>query len=161
VPVLLFEIYQHIGMHDQRICFTIHNFAHQGRTGEHILWATGLNRQAHFVDDTRLRDNANDAALNLLKGGIVYYNVVTRVSPRYAWEAQNADQGMGLGHKLDVHRGKFEGVLNGIDYDVWKRSIGSFPFRRGSRPSARSRRRCAIVSGSARTSAEPHLPRPP
>ena len=54
VPVLLFEIYQHIGMHDQRVCFTIHNFAHQGRAGEHILWATGLNRPAYFFDDKRL-----------------------------------------------------------------------------------------------------------
>jgi starch synthase len=36
VPVLLFEIYQHIGMNDQRVCFTIHNFAHQGVTGEHL-----------------------------------------------------------------------------------------------------------------------------
>jgi starch synthase len=123
VPVLLFEIYEHIGMHDQRVCFTIHNFAHQGVTGEHILWATGLNRPAYFFDDTRLRDNANDAALNLLKGGIVYSNFVATVSPRYAWEAQNADQGMGLGHTLYVHRGKFEGVLNGVDYDVWNPEI--------------------------------------
>src|SRR5450631_2522274 len=123
VPVLLFEIYEHIGMHDQRVCFTIHNFAHQGVTGEHILWATGLNRPAYFFDDNRLRDNANGAALNVLKGGIVYSNFVTTVSPRYAWEAQNADQGTGLGHMLCVHRGKFEGVLNGIDYDVWNPEI--------------------------------------
>ena len=30
---------------------------------------------------------------------------------------------MGLGHTLYVHRGKFEGVLNGIDYDVWNPEI--------------------------------------
>src|ERR1035438_193048 len=37
VPILLFEMYQQIGMHDQRVCYTIHNFAHQGVTGEFIL----------------------------------------------------------------------------------------------------------------------------
>jgi starch synthase len=31
---------------------------------------------------------------------------------------------MGLGHTLYVHRGKFEGVLNGVDYDVWNPEIG-------------------------------------
>src|SRR5512135_2516975 len=30
VPVLLFEIYEHIGMPHQRVCYTIHNFSHQG-----------------------------------------------------------------------------------------------------------------------------------
>ena len=123
VPVLLFEIYQHIGMADQRVCYTIHNFAHQGVTGESILWATGLNRPQYFFDDLRLRDNGNHAALNLMKGGIVYSNFVTTVSPRHAWEAMNTDQGMGLGHTLYTHRGKFGGVLNGIDYDVWNPEI--------------------------------------
>ncbi len=119
VPVLLFEMYQQLGMQDQRVCYTIHNFAHQGLTGEPILWATGLNRPERFFDVTRLRDDGNPFALNLMKGGIVYSNFVTTVSPRHAWEAQNTDQGMGLGHTLHVHRDKFGGVLNGIDYDTW------------------------------------------
>ena len=37
VPVLLYEIYQHPGMHNQRVCYTIHNFTHQGICGEDIL----------------------------------------------------------------------------------------------------------------------------
>ena len=41
VPVLLYEIYQHLGMDDQRVCYTIHNFSHQGIAGESVLWATG------------------------------------------------------------------------------------------------------------------------
>ena len=48
VPVLLYEIYQPIGMHDQRVCFTVHNFSHQGVTGESILWATGLCDPARY-----------------------------------------------------------------------------------------------------------------
>lgn len=33
VPVLLYEIYQYVGMPHQRVCHTIHNFSHQGITG--------------------------------------------------------------------------------------------------------------------------------
>ena len=58
-----------------------------------------------------------------MKGGIVYSNFVTTVSPQHAWEAQDADQGMGLGHTLHIHREKFGGVLNGIDYNVWNPEI--------------------------------------
>ena len=48
VPVLLYEIYKNVGMHNQRVCYTIHNFGHQGVTGESVLWATGLTRPEHF-----------------------------------------------------------------------------------------------------------------
>ncbi|HEX5922258.1 MAG TPA: glycosyltransferase [Baekduia sp.] len=59
----------------------------------------------------------------MLKGGIVYANFVTTVSPAYAWEVCYSDQGRGLGHTLHVHRGKFGGVLNGVDYDTWNPEI--------------------------------------
>ncbi len=123
VPVLLYEIYQHLGMWAQRVCYTIHNFGHQGVTGETVLWATGLTRPDHFYDYDRLRDDFNRAALNLMKGGIVYANFVTTVSPQYAWETQYADHGQGLGHTLHRHAGKFGGILNGVDYDLWNPEI--------------------------------------
>ena len=44
VPVLLFEMYNRSGMWNQRVCYTIHNFKHQGVTTEDVLWATGLGR---------------------------------------------------------------------------------------------------------------------
>ena len=71
VPVLLFEIYQHIGLADQRVCYTVHNFSHQGVCGEPVLWATGLCSPKRFYDYNRLRDNLNPSAINLMKGGIV------------------------------------------------------------------------------------------
>ncbi len=126
VPVLLYEIYQHLGMHHQRVCYTIHNFGHQGVTGETVLWATGLTRPHHFYDYERLRDDFNRSAVNLMKGGIVYANFVTTVSPQHAWEAQYTDQGQGLGHALHMHRYKFGGVLNGVDYDLWNPETDQF-----------------------------------
>jgi starch synthase len=119
VPVLLYEIYQHLGMRRPRVCFTLHNLHHQGVTREHILRGTGLNRHAHFFHQDRLQDNFNHSALNLMKGGIVYSNFVTTVSPRYAWEIMTTNQSCGLGHTLHVHRQKIGGVLNGLDYEIW------------------------------------------
>lgn len=125
VPVLLYEQYEP-ALPGQRVCFTIHNFGHQGLTGGHVLRATGLDRPEHFFHIDRLRDNLNPFALNLVKGGIVYSNFVNTVSPRYAWEVMHTDQGMGLGHTLHVHHRKFGGVLNGLDYDVWNPEIDPF-----------------------------------
>jgi starch synthase len=132
-PVLLFELYQHLGMQAVRACYTIHNFKHQGVTGEYILRATGLNRPEHFFHFDRTRDNFNPFALNLMKGGIVYSNFVTTVSPQHAVEALHTDQSYGLSHTLHVHRSKFGGVLNGVDYDVWNPEIDPLiPFRYNS-----------------------------
>jgi len=119
VPVLQYEMYQHLGMGRQRVCYTIHNFRHQGQTGEGVLWATGLNRLDYFFAPERLRDHTHATAINMMKGGVVYANHVTTVSPHHAWEARFTDQGHGLGGTLSAHEGKFSGVLNGVDYDVW------------------------------------------
>lgn len=126
VPVLLYEIYQYHGMAHQRVCYTIHNFKHQGFGGNEILWATGLNRESYYFDYDRLRDNFNPFALNLMKGGIVYSNFVTTVSPYHAWEAQHTDIGYGLGHTLYLHQQKFRGILNGIDYDFWNPEVDRY-----------------------------------
>jgi starch synthase len=123
VPVLLFDIFKYRGMTHPRVCYTIHNLKHQGVTGKSILREVGLNPASNYFNDNRLQDNFNPLAINLMKGGIVYSNFVTTVSPRYSSEIMFADQGFGLGHTLHVHSSKFTGVLNGVDYDVWNPEI--------------------------------------
>lgn len=119
VPVMLYEIYQYHGMANQRVCYTIHNFKHQGFGGCEILWATGLNRESYYFDPERLQDNFNPFSLNFMKGGIVYSNAITTVSPHHAYEARHTPIGYGLGHSLYLAQDKFSGVLNGIDTDFW------------------------------------------
>jgi starch synthase len=126
VPVLLFEIYKYHGMANQRVCYTIHNFKHQGFGGTDILWATGLNRESYYFHYDRLRDNFNPFSLNFMKGGIVYANAVTTVSPHHAWEAMHSDVSAGLGHTLHLYQDKFSGILNGIDYDFWNPEIDRY-----------------------------------
>jgi len=119
VPVLLYEVYAHQGLHTQRVCHTIHNFAHQGIAGENVLWMTGLGRPPHYFARDRMGDDFNHTAINYTKGAILYANFVTTVSPQHAWEVRFTEQGHGLGHTLFVHQGKFGGVLNGLDYEMW------------------------------------------
>src|ERR1043165_5033586 len=118
VPVLLYEVYQHLRMRHPRVCFTLHNLGHQGIHGEHILRQVGLN-PGHVMTHERLADDHRHGAINLMKGGIVYSNFVTTVSPRYAFEVRHSHLGMGLQRILGVHHGKFGGILNGLDYNVW------------------------------------------
>lgn len=118
-PVLLYEIYQHMGMDRQRVCHTIHNFKHQGVAGENILWETGLGRPEYYYHHDRLGDDFNPSAINFTKGALVYSNFITTVSPQHAWETRFTEQGHGLGHALHLHESKYGGVLNGLDYDMW------------------------------------------
>ncbi len=119
LPVMLYEMYQYQGMGAQRVCYTIHNFKHQGVCGADILWATGLNREDYYYSYDRLQDNHQPGAINLMKGGIVYSNYVNTVSPHHAWEARFSEVGCGLQPTLEQHQSKFGGILNGIDYEVW------------------------------------------
>jgi starch synthase len=126
VPVMLSEMYRWHGMWNQRVCYTIHNFKHQGIAGADVLWATGLNNEPHYFHYDRLLDNFNPFALNFMKGGIVYSNYVNTVSPHHAWEARYGQFGYGLGHTLEIHNHKFGGILNGIDYEIWNPDIDRY-----------------------------------
>jgi starch synthase len=107
VPVLLYEIYERLGMSRTRVCYTLHNVGHQGVTGESVLYQVGLEPKRVMTQD-RLCHPGNPRAVNLMRGGIVYSNFVTTVSPRYGWEVKNTEQGMGL-----------QEMLNGIDEAAW------------------------------------------
>jgi starch synthase len=126
VPVMLYEMYKYYGMDTQRVCYTIHNFKHQGFAGTDVLWATGLNREQYYFDYDRLRDNFNPFVLNMMKGGIVYSNFINTVSPHHAWEARHSEIGCGLLSTLDVHNHKFGGILNGIDHNVWNPEVDRY-----------------------------------
>ena len=148
VPVLLREQYGAV-MPDQKVCYTIHNFRHQGTSGEQVLWATQLGRPDYFLDADRLGDDFRYRALNPMKGGIVYADFVTTVSASHAEEAMYGDGASGLGRTMKEHQAKFRGVLNGVEYDVWnpetdpllptRYSIASIDRKHGDKAALRDR----------------------
>jgi starch synthase len=93
---------------------TIHNAGYQTYfppvTTEKLLlpWDTfTMDRLEHY--DT----------MNFLKGGIVFSDVLTTVSPTYAREIQTPEFGFGLDGALRRRANDLHGILNGVDYSDW------------------------------------------
>uniref|UniRef100_UPI0030DA9F97 glycogen/starch synthase n=1 Tax=Cyanothece sp. BG0011 TaxID=2082950 RepID=UPI0030DA9F97 len=124
--VMLFEQYKYRGMDSQRVCYTIHNFKHQGGGPASILGAIQLDNHPYYLSPDRLKDNSIPNHINFMKSGIVYSNAVNTVSPHHAWEARFGTEGYGLGHTLYVHQDKFGGILNGLDYKMWNPEIDEY-----------------------------------
>jgi hypothetical protein len=57
--------------------------------------------------------------LSFIKGGLVYADFITTVSPTYAKEIQTAEFGYGLEGLLDHRKEFLGGIINGIDLDQW------------------------------------------
>lgn len=57
--------------------------------------------------------------LNLLKGGVVYSDMVSTVSKKYAEEIQTAEFGSGLEGIFQKRANDLHGILNGIDTVKW------------------------------------------
>jgi len=94
--------------------FTIHNAAYQGRFPAEKFALTGLPNNC--FDWRRLEFHGD---LNLLKGGIVFSDLTTTVSPRYAEELLTPQYGCGLEGVFQFKGKALTGVLNGVDYDEW------------------------------------------
>lgn len=97
-----------------RSVYTIHNLNYQGTGSLAAFPVAGLHS----------RYSASDALehfgdINPMKGGIIFADQVTTVSPNYAREVQTPVHGAGLDGVLRAVSYKFTGILNGIDVDEW------------------------------------------
>ncbi|KAF3328422.1 putative starch synthase 4 [Carex littledalei] len=125
VAPLYWDIFANRGLNSARICFTCHNFEHQGAVPAHDLKPCGLDVD-HLDRPDRLQDDSSHGRINAVKGAIVYSNIVTTVSPTYAQEVRSPEGGRGLHLALKTHSRKFFGVLNGIDTDTWNPRADNF-----------------------------------
>jgi starch synthase len=94
--------------------FTIHNLAHQGLFPGGSLQELGLPPEWWSLEGLEFYGQ-----LSFIKGGLVFADCLTTVSPTYAREICRPDQGFGLDGLLRHRRDRLVGVLNGADYDVW------------------------------------------
>lgn len=119
LPLLYWDMYHHLSLKKPRIVLTIHNMEHYGECRVEQLSMCGLDGLSYCTIDKAVDDRTighNPERLSLLKGGIVYSNVVTTVSPTYANETLCSGW---LASTLLIHRDKFSGILNGIDTVLW------------------------------------------
>lgn len=100
-----------------RACLTIHNLAYQGFFPRSAYAMTNLPAEYFHPEGAEFYGK-----LNCLKAGIVYADVVTTVSPRYAREITTEEFGCGLDGVLRKRKKPVEGILNGVDYDEWNTS---------------------------------------
>jgi starch synthase len=100
---------------DTSTVFTIHNVGYPGLFPADRLPVTGLP-PADFFHPEGLEYYGK---ISLLKAGIVYANVVTTVSEKYAQEIQTREYGMGMEGILKHRQAFLHGILNGVDYRLW------------------------------------------
>lgn len=97
-----------------KTCLTIHNLAYQGTFPASRYSLTNLPWDYFQIDGVEFYGQ-----MNCLKAGIVFSDVITTVSPRYAREITTEEYGCGLERLLQKRQADLVGILNGVDYDEW------------------------------------------
>lgn len=94
--------------------FTIHNLAYQGQFPATTLDELKLPPDWWSLDGLEFYDQ-----LSFIKGGLVFADWISTVSPTYAREIQTPEYGCGLEGLLSARADRLSGILNGIDYRDW------------------------------------------
>jgi starch synthase len=94
--------------------FTIHNLAYQGNFPSDWMAPLDLGPEMLSMDALEFWGQ-----ISLLKGGIVFSDSITTVSPTYAREIQTKEYGFGFDGVLATRAADLHGILNGIDTDRW------------------------------------------
>ncbi len=94
---------------------TIHNLKFQGVWDVKTMKGlTGFSSSLFTPDKLEFKKDAN-----MLKGGLVYADYITTVSDSYANEIQTEYYGEGLNGLLAARHFDMQGIVNGIDYEVY------------------------------------------
>jgi starch synthase len=94
--------------------FTIHNIAFQGVYPMRSFYRTNLPEELMGIDGVEYYGQ-----MNFMKGGILFADRLTTVSPRYAREIQTPEFGCGLDGVVATRADDIVGLINGLDTAVW------------------------------------------
>ena len=97
-----------------RTVLTIHNLAFQGAFDPKELAWIGLGADLYNPGVLEFYGRAS-----ALKGGVVFSDAITTVSPTYAREILTPDYGFGFDGILRTRADDLSGILNGIDTATW------------------------------------------
>ena len=118
-----------------------------------VLSVHNAGFQGHFPPDTMAQiglpwELYNYLALewyghvNFMKGGLVFSDAVTTVSPTHAHELRTLAGGFGLHETFVSLRDRFVGIVNGIDQKVWNPETDKQITTHYSRAALENKRRC-------------------
>jgi starch synthase len=115
IPVYLETLYRDLPAYtDVATVFTVHNLAYQGVFWHYDLPMTGLGWDLFTPAGIEFYGH-----LSLLKGGLVFADILTTVSPTYAREIQTPEFGERMDGILRERSADLVGILNGLDVAVW------------------------------------------
>ena len=116
LPVFLHTSYGSDRFYENiKTVYSIHNMKFQGRWKiQEVMDITGLPKQIFNANELESYGDAN-----YLKGGIVYADAVSTVSPSYANDITTPEGGEGLDGLMQARRNVFYGILNGLDYEEY------------------------------------------
>jgi starch synthase len=94
--------------------YTVHNLAYQGIFDASAFSAFGL--PDYFFNQYGLEYYGQ---VSFMKAGLYYADKLTTVSPTYAREIQQPEQGCGMDGLLASRAHDLHGILNGVDPAIW------------------------------------------
>lgn len=126
IPFLLkFEYKEKKGYECIQTVFTIHNLLFQGiMPRESLKELFGLKEEYFHIDYLEFY-----GCINYMKGGIVAADKITTVSPTYKSEIQTGAYGEKLHELLQSRSRDLEGILNGIDLELYNPERDPFLFK--------------------------------
>jgi starch synthase len=117
--------------------FTIHNIAYQGLFPATTFARTNLPDELYHIDGLEYYSQ-----VNYMKGGILFADRVTTVSPRYAREIQTPEFGCGLDGVAQTRAEDIVGLLNGVDTSIWNPTVDALLPARYSRADLSGKAAC-------------------
>jgi starch synthase len=96
------------------LVFTIHNLAYQGLFNWDTFASLELPESLWSMEAMEFYDQ-----FSFIKGGIVFADMISTVSPMYADEIRTPEYGHGLDKLLQSRADDLVGILNGVDYSEW------------------------------------------
>ncbi|MEW6101013.1 MAG: glycogen synthase GlgA [Candidatus Omnitrophota bacterium] len=115
IPVYLKTIYaKDQFFKNTKSVLTIHNIGYQGLFEKEEFPKTGLDWSLFTMEGLEFYGK-----VNVLKGGMLFANIINTVSPTYSKEIQTKEFGFGLDGVLNKRKKCLFGILNGLDYNIW------------------------------------------
>src|SRR5271170_3969099 len=96
------------------VVFTIHNIGYHGVFPREVIARAGLPPEIFHPGGIEFFGQ-----VNFLKGGLIYSDLLTTVSRKYAQEIQTPEYGFGLDGVIRSRSARLTGILNGVDYSAW------------------------------------------
>lgn len=122
VPAMIRDQQENAGwVNPPRTLFTIHNLAYQGLFAKPLFGLANL--PPGYFSPAGLEFFGG---FNCMKAGIIFSDIITTVSPRYAREITTEAFGCGLDGILRQRQDRLVGILNGVDYDEWNTEKNPF-----------------------------------